>query len=393
VKSEYVDVEKAVSMNDNLRLPARAFHEHTYRNTDRAIQKVSRATFHAFRHACCTVFGAFILICSAWVGIALSADEGSRDVQAVGSGFEHVMSIGSKGDGDGQFNYVEDFELTSDGTRLMATDATNATVQVFDKTTGKFLTKFAGKGTEPDRMVKPEGISTAPDGRVFVADFATGFVKVYDGNFKWMQTFGNYGETLGEKVKLEFTCILDGKYYVAEAGNHRVSVWDLDGNFLFFFGKKGTADGEMSAPQACKVNSKGQILVSDLGNNRIQVFDAKGEFITKWGHTGQSAGALKMPSGLSVDKHDNVYVAELGNDRIQVFDSAGKSIVMFGRKGEKTGEFGNLHGCLVDRETGWLYVADTANNRIQVFKPTPEMAAKLGGTVVPKKAAKAEEAH
>jgi hypothetical protein len=23
----------------------------------------------------------------------------------------------------------------------------------------------------------------------------------------------------------------------------------------------------------------------------------------------------------------------------------------------------------VDKETGWVYVADTANNRIQVFKP------------------------
>jgi DNA-binding beta-propeller fold protein YncE len=28
-----------------------------------------------------------------------------------------------------------------------------------------------------------------------------------------------------------------------------------------------------------------------------------------------------------------------------------------------------VHGIIVDRETGWIYVADTANNRIQVFTP------------------------
>ena len=31
--------------------------------------------------------------------------------------------------------------------------------------------------------------------------------------------------------------------------------------------------------------------------------------------------------------------------------------------------FGNLHGLKVDKETGWVYIADTENNRIQVFKP------------------------
>ena len=72
---------------------------------------------------------------------------------------------------------------------------------------------------------------------------------------------------------------------------------------------------------------------------------------------------------------------EIGNDRIQVFDRTGKHLTVFGKKGVKNGEFGNIHGCLIDKETGWLYVADTANNRMQVFKPTAEMAAKLGGVI------------
>ncbi|MEZ4527017.1 MAG: hypothetical protein R2941_13960 [Desulfobacterales bacterium] len=30
---------------------------------------------------------------------------------------------------------------------------------------------------------------------------------------------------------------------------------------------------------------------------------------------------------------------------------------------------GNIHGVFVDKESGWVYVADTANNRVQVFSP------------------------
>ena len=52
-----------------------------------------------------------------------------------------------------------------------------------------------------------------------------------------------------------------------------------------------------------------------------------------------------------------------------MFDKAGKFLTMFGKKGAGNGEFGNLHGIIVDKETGWIYVADTANNRVQVFKP------------------------
>ncbi len=283
--------------------------------------------------------------------------------------FEHVMNIGSKGDGNGQFKYVEDFDLTSDGRHILATDAAHAWVQVFDKTTGKFVTRFGGKGDEEANLEKPEGISVDPDGNIFVADYTTGDVKVYDKAFALINTFSEYGSEPGQNIKSEFTSIHKGRYYMPEAGNHRVSVWDLQGNFKFTFGKKGTAPGEMNNPEAAKFNSEGKMYVSDLKNDRIQVFDAKGKFLFTWGETGTGPGQFKAPAGVAIDKNDNVYVSEIGNNRVQVFDKRGRFLTMFGTKGSGNVQFGNLHGIYCDKETGWLYVADTANNRIQVFKP------------------------
>jgi len=49
-----------------------------------------------------------------------------------------VMPIGSHGNGEGQFSYVEDFSVLEDG-HLRVTDAAHAWVQVFDKLTGKYV--------------------------------------------------------------------------------------------------------------------------------------------------------------------------------------------------------------------------------------------------------------
>ncbi|MBU0993416.1 MAG: 6-bladed beta-propeller [Proteobacteria bacterium] len=282
--------------------------------------------------------------------------------------FEHVMNIGSEGTGEGQFKYVEDFDFDSKG-NLLATDAAHAYVQVFDKKTGKFVTRFGGKGDEDYHLEKPEGISVAPDGRIFVADYTTGFVKIYDASYKWLKSFSDYGSEPGENIKSEFTDIYNGLYYMPEAGNHRISVWDLEGNFKFLFSEQGTEEGKLNNPEAAKFNSQGILYVADLKNDRIQIFTKDGKFVKSFGRTGSGPGELKAPAGISFDKDDNLYVGEIGNDRIQVFNKDGAFLTMWGKKGAGNGEFGNIHGVIVDRDTDWIYVADTANNRIQVFKP------------------------
>jgi DNA-binding beta-propeller fold protein YncE len=282
--------------------------------------------------------------------------------------FEHVMTIGSEGTEPGQFKYVEDFAITKDG-KLLATDAAHAYVQVFDKASGKFISRFGGKGDSDDNLEKPEGIAIAPDGSIFIADYTTGYVKKYNADYKWTLTFSEYGNAPGQNIKSEFMDIHDGKLYMPEAGNHRVNVFDLNGKFLHLFGGEGSEPGKLNVPESAKFGPNGLLYVADLKNDRVQVFDKDGKFVKLFGKSGSGLGELKTPAGIGIDKNGNVYVAEIGNDRIQVFDKDGNHLTMWGKKGSGTGEFGNLHGLIVDKETGWVYVADTANNRVQVFKP------------------------
>ena len=306
------------------------------------------------------------------IGMAAAAFGSARtSVQAAEPPkFEFAMAIGTEGSGEGQFKYVEDFAFTKEG-HLLATDALHAWVQVFDTKTGKFLARFGGKGDDDQHLDKPEGIAVDPSGNIFVADYNTGYVKRYDSAYRWNLTFSEYGSAPGQNQKSEFMDIRDGRLYMPEAGNHRVNIFDLNGKYLSSFGGFGTEPGQMNNPECARFTSDGKLYVTDLKNDRIQVFDKDGKHLSGWGSTGSEPGQFRSPAGLAVDAEDRIYISEIGNDRVQVFDKDGKFLTMWGKKGKGHGEFGNMHGIAVEKRTGLVFVADTANNRIQVFRPVP----------------------
>ena|ERR1700704_2725316 len=97
--------------------------------------------------------------------------------------FEHVMNIGADDHGERQFKYVEDFAFSKEG-HLLATDASRAWVQVFNKATGKFPARSGGNGDDDCQLDKPEGIAVDSDGNVFIADYITELIKKYNASYK-----------------------------------------------------------------------------------------------------------------------------------------------------------------------------------------------------------------
>jgi len=87
------------------------------------------------------------------------------------------------------------------------------------------------------------------------------------------------------------------------------------------------------------------------------------------GSKGIGDGEFNGPAGLSIDKNDNIYVTDKNNNRIQVFSANGTFLTKFGSEGDGSGQFILPEGVGVDVNTGLVYVADTGNHRIQVFKP------------------------
>jgi DNA-binding beta-propeller fold protein YncE len=89
-------------------------------------------------------------------------------------------------------------------------------------------------------------------------------------------------------------------------------------------------------------------------------------FLFEWGQPGSGDGQFNSPSGIAVDSVGNVYVADTANNRIQKFDDQGTFLLKWGSAGSGAGQFTSPNGVAVD-STGNVYVVDSANHRIQKF--------------------------
>ena len=63
----------------------------------------------------------------------------------------------------------------------------------------------------------------------------------------------------------------DDCVYVVEFGSATVSVFDENGKYIKSFGKRGNKDGEFNYPFAIAVSADGYVHVSDTENNRVQI--------------------------------------------------------------------------------------------------------------------------
>lgn len=94
------------------------------------------------------------------------------------------------------------------------------------------------------------------------------------------------------------------------------------------------------------------------------------------GVPGKGPGQFAFPRAVAVDGQGRIYVADSGNNRVQVFSADGSFVRQFGStckldtkegcQGDGRGQFNEPWGIAVDRE-GNIYVADTWNHRIQKF--------------------------
>lgn len=77
-------------------------------------------------------------------------------------------------------------------------------------------------------------------------------------------------------------------------------------------------------------------------------------------------GALNAPLDVAADSEGQIYVADTANNRVQVFNPDGTFNFRFGKAGDGVGHFRSPCGLAIDKQ-GNIYIADTLNNRIQKF--------------------------
>lgn len=174
----------------------------------------------------------------------------------------------------------------------------------------------------------------------------------------------------------------NGNAYVAATGNNQIrkftpnaNSFEIDPNFGSggMIGNKdgnaGADSNELNAPFDVALSGNDQtIMVSDSGNNRLLEFTPNGTLIRSSQTGGGLKQQLKAPKGLAPDDLGiYLFVVDSGNNRIALSHSGIGFIPeeVSGTNGVALGQFsGPMHLSANHRA---LYVADTGNNRIQIF--------------------------
>jgi len=76
-----------------------------------------------------------------------------------------------------------------------------------------------------------------------------------------------------------------------------------------------------------------------------------------------------VPKGIAVDKDGIIYVADGMFDNVQLFDERGDFLLTLGRRGTDFGEMWLPSGIHIS-DRNELYVCDTYNRRVQVYRIT-----------------------
>jgi predicted membrane-bound mannosyltransferase/DNA-binding beta-propeller fold protein YncE len=274
--------------------------------------------------------------------------------------------------GDGPLNAPRNIAVAANGDIYVA-DSGNHRVQVFDRD-GRYLRGWGGFGGEQGQFNEPWGIAV-DDQFVYVADTWNHRIQKFSHNGQFILSFGVSGvPATGETGAglffgpRDIVILRDGTLAVTDTGNHRLQLFDADGNFRQQIGFLGAQMGQFYEPVSIAIGPDGFIYVADAWNQRVQSFTSNLFPFLEWPVNGWRSETIYNKPYIAVDAANRIYVTDPEAYRIIVFDAAGNYLARFGRFGADMSSFGLPNGLAVDPD-GFLYVADADNHRILRFPP------------------------
>jgi DNA-binding beta-propeller fold protein YncE len=221
------------------------------------------------------------------------------------------------------------------------------------------------EGSGPGQFQGPSGIDVLGD-RIYIADKGNYRVQVWDLNGNYVESIGQPGDQDGEFLSLNrVSAGSNGTIYVSEDNGRIQKIPDF--GRVYRWGGAGTGNGQFKNASGIVVDiASGYVYVVDSGNSRVQKFSQFGDFVGTWGTPGNGKVQFKSPTGIARKENRTFCVADTGNDRIQEVDEDGDWLQTIGSPGGQLGELSAPMGVAVDT-AGNVYVADTGNDRVAVF--------------------------
>ena len=281
------------------------------------------------------------------------------------------LIIGAGGISDVQLSRPRNLALGPDG-NLYVLDSGNHRVVVFNNA-GQILNNWGSQGSAPGQFNEPWGVAVDEE-FVYVADTWNHRIQKFTLDGEYVTTIGQSGSIadMGQESGGYFfgprsvLLLPDNQILVTDTGNHRLQLFDRDGNLIRVIGQQGVNPGQFNEPVGLASDSLNQIYLADTWNARIQRFTPNLLPDINWEIDGWEGDSTENKPYLAVDSAGRVYATDPENFRVLIFDANGQYLARFGQAGSGIDSFGLPNGIAIDDDDN-VYIADAQNNRILRF--------------------------
>ena len=138
-------------------------------------------------------------------------------------------------------------------------------------------------GNGPDQLNQPNDVIIAPDGSIFVADGHTGQNLTTDDEMEEARAAGLTG---------------------------RIVKYSPEGEYIMEWGEIGTEHGQFRTPHALAFDAQGRLWVADRGNHRLEIYDQNGNYL-------ESRYQFGRISDLFITENQMVYAIDSESNRLR----------------------------------------------------------------------------
>jgi DNA-binding beta-propeller fold protein YncE len=225
----------------------------------------------------------------------------------------------------------------------------------------------------------PSDVAVSRDNRIYVVDGVNQKIKVFDSGGAFLSDFGSQGSGPGEfQYPLGIDIDRRGRVFVADSGNHRVQVLTHDGRYINEIKMQGTSAHPADPTDVVVDDNLNRCYVVDNDNHRILVYNAASlKRIAVYGQAGAEKRQFRYPFKIALDRSGYLYIVDVINTRVQVLNSDGLFVAFIGDWGVDAGEFFRPKGIALDRN-GRVYVSDSYIGVVQVFNSNGEFHSVVG---------------
>ncbi len=209
-------------------------------------------------------------------GLLYVADIGAKAIVIYGPDRVYQRRIG----GEKWFTRLTSVTVDPEGTRVYAVDlggvsSENHHVRVFDAKSGAHLMDIGKRGSGPGEFNLPRDLAIGADGRLYVVDGGNFRVVVFDREGRYLSSFGSVGKQHGQFARPKEVAVdREGNVYVVDAAFGNFQIFNPDGELLLFVGERSERDGpgRYMLPSGIAVDEDGRVYMVDQWFRKIDVF-------------------------------------------------------------------------------------------------------------------------